>query len=716
MSALYFSCLTIVSSGALGWLTELWLRIAARARSLPRLGDNDWLQSVLFGLPCIAFALWVPSDWIGERWSTMGRATRMITLAVLAAVASACIAASRLALHVVRAYRTGPGLPWFHWPLLASSALVAAVCCLADRRILVGLYENFHWGLAGGALACFSVVVVLAEVSLESLRPSDSRRRIRDAFLIAIAVSSAGALMGVELTDAQMAKVGPTVFFDKTVGFLRRATDFDDDGLSGMFGGTDCDNLDSSVSPTRFDFPENGIDEDCSGRDARWPAVSKRAFNVAPDRKGYDVLLVTVEALRADRLSSQGYRRKTTPNIDRIARESLVFRHAYCQSNSTFYTIPSMMAGLYVSNLSRSWDHPKLNPKSYLFRVTRDNRLMAEVLAKAGYVNAAFSIPGRLKLQGMNRGFKVFSSNPNYLKKIVQFLQRSSKPSLVWIHPSQAHEPYVKRKSFDFGDSDGDRYDSEVAYVDSQIGRLLNELRRLGKLDRTIVIVTSDHGEEFGEHGGQFHGRHLFDELIHVPLIVRIPGVAHATIDRPVEMVDLAPTLLDLLRLDNGEWEADGRNLFDAAKQPQEEGAAAVYSEHYFHRERVWMKSYRTSRWKLVSNPLSDSLALYDLVSDPGETTDVSFLHKNIVRDLREKMEARPLGRQGALFRGAGEKGGLLLLAKGLGRIQREPLLLKALDLLKQAKPSEVSIYLRRLAKRDRLPESVAWKLETMRY
>src|SRR5207253_145373 len=117
--------------------------------------------------------------------------------------------------------------------------------------------------------------------------------------------------------------------------------------------------------------------------------------------------------------------------------------------------------------------------------------------------------------------------------------------SFVWVHFFEPHEPYVAHPEFPFGSGDLDRYDSEIAYTDAAIGRLLEYVD--AHVPSTVVVLAADHGEEFDEHGGRYHGSSLFEEQVHVPLLIRVPGVPAREIAEPVELIDIAPTVLNLL-------------------------------------------------------------------------------------------------------------------------------------------------------------------------
>ncbi len=184
--------------------------------------------------------------------------------------------------------------------------------------------------------------------------------------------------------------------------------------------------------------------------------------------------------------------------------------------------------------------------------------------------------------------------------------------AFVWVHFFEPHEPYEAHADFPFGATDIDRYDSEIAYVDRAIGRLVAYLRRVRP--RAIVILAADHGEEFDEHGGRYHGSTLYDEQLHIPMIVVVPGVSPRVVPSPVELIDVTPTVLNLLDIpvparmrgtDLGPWLATPPA--DPDRLPP------AFAEVEDKRMIVWRKE------KLICDLNWGFCAYYDLATDPGE-------------------------------------------------------------------------------------------------
>jgi Sulfatase len=263
-----------------------------------------------------------------------------------------------------------------------------------------------------------------------------------------------------------------------------------------------------------------------------------------------DVLLLTVDALRADHVSAYGYGRPTTPNIDALAREGATFSAAYCPTPHTSYSITSMMTGKYLRPL-------------LALGMGEDSETWARYLRRYGWRTAAFYPPavffidearfGRFEEDKLGFEYaKVEFADPALREaQVAAYLDGApaDRSLFLWVHFFEPHEPYVVHPEHRFTggpSADVDAYDSEVATADDGIGRIVRLVRaRRPAAKAPVVIVTADHGEEFGEHGGRYHGTTVYEEQVRVPLVVLGPGVRPGA--RPsavVQTIDLLPTLL----------------------------------------------------------------------------------------------------------------------------------------------------------------------------
>jgi arylsulfatase A-like enzyme/HEAT repeat protein len=352
----------------------------------------------------------------------------------------------------------------------------------------------------------------------------------------------------------------------------------------------------------------------------------RSAAGELPVLEGAHVLLVTIDALRADHLGSYGYRRPVSPRLDALAAESLVFERAYAQAPHSSYSLSSLHTSEYLHELVE------------LGRPLPSDTL-ASTLREAGYHSAAFFTDGIFhtegqKLSSLRDGafhFALFDhtnreAEPHtdrVLAEVGRLKQRGEPPTLLWVHYFDVHEPYEETT---FGTSDMDRYDSEILHVDRALDRLIRELR--AQLTRPLVIaISADHGEEFRDHGGVYHGSTLYDEQVRVPLIVHIPGYAPARIAQPVEVIDIAPTLLATTGVAIPE-SMRGRDLRTLLHAPPD-AWSPVFSAVLTKRMAL--------RWphKLIADLRFGLYELYDLENDPAERRNLAGDRPELLTELR---------------------------------------------------------------------------------
>lgn len=263
------------------------------------------------------------------------------------------------------------------------------------------------------------------------------------------------------------------------------------------------------------------------------------------DLTGRDLLLISVDALRADHVGAYGYARGTTPNLDALAKEGGLFEYAYTATPHTSYAVTSLMTGKYMRPL-------------LLAGAGADSDTLAKLLRTYGYHTAAFYPPAVFFINedrfvpfrdaGLDFEYRrvEFSSATDRARQVATYLEkRQGERLFLWVHLFEPHEPYERHEK-DFGDKDLDRYDGEIFEADRGIGEIVAEVRRTRPM--TTIVVTSDHGEEFGEHGGRYHGTTVFEEQVRVPLVVVAPGkIAPGRIPGPVQTIDILPTVLSAL-------------------------------------------------------------------------------------------------------------------------------------------------------------------------
>jgi len=388
------------------------------------------------------------------------------------------------------------------------------------------------------------------------------------------------------------------------------------------------------------------------------------APRTAPAGKRYNVLLYVIDTLRADHLSCYGYHRDTTPRIDELATHSTLFANAYAMASSTPPSMSSIFASRHPSEL-----RGRLDVKGPA-RTT-----LAEAFQRAGWATAGFQANLLLRPPlGYARGFdhyEIPSRRPLKRVKTVRaealhervltwLGERPDKPFFMWVQSMDVHEydpvpPFAGRYTNPTGatttttrpeDIDNpflmlgrftsEYYDETLAYADHHLGRLLDQMKKMGVLDDTIVIVTADHGEPLGEHDTYFHGMNVFEEVIHVPLVVRLPWDAQPRrIERITSLLDLAPTIAALAGIAAPpEWE--GRTLLEP---PAQDARAIAVGATEGMKNEVPSWFLRTGDWKVVMD--REQTQLFHLPTDPDEVTDVAHQHPVTAQDLSSQLITR---------------------------------------------------------------------------
>lgn len=413
-----------------------------------------------------------------------------------------------------------------------------------------------------------------------------------------------------------------------------------------------------------------------------------------------NILLIVIDCLRADHVSCYGYPRQTTPNIDRLAAEG----HLWEQANSvccwTRPSVASIFTGLYPTQhgafeyIKRSGGASGTTTDA----LRTSQPTLAETLASHGWRSGAFARNEQLgEYTKLNRGFDRYVPDAGKSRELIEkyrgWVEESlGVPSFAYLHLMEAHWPYRARErhlslfggnldnncfrnctGVEYGElkralSVGEAsippfqleqmvqmYDACVLRADEQVGLILETLEALGIGDETAVIVTADHGEEFLEHGGLGHGQGLFEELIHVPMVMRIPGRdGPIRYPHPVSQVDLASTVLELAGISDHK-DTKGRDFFASAH-----GDRPLFSER--RKRKRYSQTIRHGQWKFhrrykfkIPNEefdpcmaTQDMLAiyrhkvvreLYDIQNDPNEQEDLSGDPQFV--DVRERLEGQ---------------------------------------------------------------------------
>lgn len=404
-------------------------------------------------------------------------------------------------------------------------------------------------------------------------------------------------------------------------------------------------------------------------------------------KKKPNILLMGVDSLRADHMSCYGYKRLTTPHIDRFAQEGTIFENTFSPYIPTTSAYASMLTGtdLFTNQVVA------LRHKGPM---RAEVRTLAEILKQEGYNTTSVGFSGNPASRGFdnyinfegwgswNEGRSPKAQNLNRVAiPELERLTKEGKPFFLFLRHMDPHAPYLPPEPFermfyhgnetdpnnrsmdpvmsfkpfrDFfaswmppGISDKDyviaQYDGAIAYMDACMETIFTALRTLGILDDTIVIINADHGETLYEHECWFDHHGLYDSNLHVPLIIRYPAKVPAgkRIKGYNRHQDLVPTILELAEIDPG-IKFDGKSLM-----PMIRGEIASYDSEFYITECTWMRKHgwRTPHWKLIVALEPDfhfkpPVELYNLVEDPEENNNLADVYPDVVELLKSRMES----------------------------------------------------------------------------
>lgn len=357
-------------------------------------------------------------------------------------------------------------------------------------------------------------------------------------------------------------------------------------------------------------------------------------------KKRPNVILIVVDALRPDHLSSNAYSRPTSPFIDWLSRQGVSFENTISQSTWTKTSIPSLLASIY--------------PEAHGVRGVRDvlpNEviLISEVLKDRGYQTCCVQSNAWLK--------KKFGFDQGYDKFIYDFLQDAAKinartlewldaeekrPFFLYLHYMDVHNPYIPPAKFDiFGPDRVDKYDGTILHIDTRIKQLFYELEKRGLAKNTWIVITADHGDEFEEHGGIAHSRTLYNEVLKVPLVFFHSGLMKKAkiVKRQVRLIDVAPTLLDLARIPKPE-SMEGISLkrdviwpFDFQRRDMESYSQVGLNDWAPHKDLI---AYTTPISKYIYDFRKHTEELYSLRTDPKEQINLAASRPDLTKTFRE--------------------------------------------------------------------------------
>jgi arylsulfatase A-like enzyme len=505
---------------------------------------------------------------------------------------------------------------------VALMAFAAAVgLLLINRFVLVRLYPAFHVGLSGGALLLSGLATLGA---FASARLDVSPRGLRRAWILSF-VLFVGLLFAAKYGSEKLRR------FDNFRWVVSENAPIHGLAISAC----------AYLSPVESEATTTVASTSVSGSRANLGL------------QGRDVLLVTVDALRADHVGAYGYGRPTTPHLDAIAREGARFERAYCATPHTSYSVTSLLTGKYMRPL-------------LLQDLGTDSETWADLLRKYGYRTAAFYPPAIFFIDtekfaafeqrqlGFEYQKREFLEGQERVEQVKQYWQEvysgadaSDAKTFVWVHLFGPHEPYESHAEYPFGEADVDRYDSEIRATDETIGALTRAFRQ--HRPQGIVIITADHGEEFGDHGGRYHGTSVYEEQVRVPLVISAPGLRPQVSYPPVQTVDLLPTVLSALEIPiRPRIRGNDLTALLASDAPDEAAPGFAFAE------TDEQSMLAEGNYRLVCLRRVGACQLFDLKTDAQQKHDASRRFPDVSERLRERL--RQLNASHGQFETAGAR------------------------------------------------------------
>ncbi len=463
-----------------------------------------------------------------------------------------------------------------------------ALAFVADKLVLPRLYEPFHVALAGLLLLAASTA---------------SRRLPAPGFALPALVF--GLLFPGIVAAFELERIGEHARFVA----LERSPVLG--RLLGAFAG---------AFPTLAEAP--------APKEARMHA---RVVGEAPralDWHDRSIVVVTIDALRADHLPFHGYPRPTAPNLATLAERGVVFENAIAATPHTSYSVGSLWTGTYLRPL-------------VALGLEGDPTTLPSLMKLYGFETAAFFPPavfyvdgarfGDLQEGGFGFNYRKmeFADGEKRVEQVRAFYTDVTRPGprFLWVHLFEPHEPYEPHAAHDFGPLPVDRYDGEIAAADETLGAIVRIVREHDP--RAVVVVSADHGEAFGEHGSTHHGSTVHDEQVHVPLVIEGEGIPAHRVATVVQTIDLAPTIASALGMPRPP-RFRGRDLgplVASAEPVADDGLAWAETED---RTLVAKGPYR-----LVCARRERACALYDHRDDPGELRDRGEAQPAVKAELR---------------------------------------------------------------------------------
>ena len=639
-------------------------------REAPRKGPSALWATVITGVIAIA-AIQRYAAWIWIHYKEPQLAAALMAVVIVIAIAPLVLLFRALRLLLARAAMVlhptlGVASPLGGWRAawMTLAALIAGGL-YAGWKLSPALQAVLPWRQLSAASVFFFGAIAGAwrADQLRAWMNTRSRTARRRTALIAGAIVT--LLVPLSLVrwgaDPETKYIADTAspVYHTIINAIRVANDFDGDGYGSLLGENDCAPFNAAIHPGARDIPDNGIDENCDGRDFSMRDLTRPSGPTLPVppayKKKWNVLLLTIDATRYDHTTFGGYKdgpkkRDTTPNLANLVAKSTSFTFAQAPSVGTMASMPAIMTSKFFHSgiaLDETNIKPGMPP-----RLKPENVLIGEIMKRAGYHTGAITSHEYFNDWGMDQGIDDYDSSigkdPDPFKITSSLItdkaeawisrQKPDKPWFLWAHYIDPHGRYVAHPDdVSYGTSEEDLYDGEIHYTDRYVGKLIDELPKLPGGENTIIIITADHGDGFNEHGFINHGQALYRELMNVPFIIYVPNNQPHVLSQVVSNLDIVPTVAELCGIDVSDLSFEGRSLVPEIFYGQEDPNRVVFSE------TNWPDPLRaavSSDHKLIFNLKNNLYQLYDLKKDPWEKANIATTDAAALAKLKAPLDA----------------------------------------------------------------------------